>query len=328
MDKVLKQRLVGAAILIALAVIFVPMLFDASDSDDRPRDAAIDLPPPPGERREVRRLPLDPTRITEPRQQVLVEEPPAEEPPARNPEPPPAVVNPDTEASVASPLTEPPERRTTAPDPAAESEAAPLVEPDQEPLPSQPEPAEANPAPVVPGPPADAPAVDGEAWQVQVASFSSLETAERIAARLEQLGHPAGLDRLVRGDNELHRVWTGPYTERAAADRARAQIAATVTGVEPLVRDLPGAGGNRASVPTDAGFSVQVGSFADQSNADRQMNQLLEQGFEAFIHADQTGSRPIWRVRVGHFADRDGAGALQRRLRDEAGLEGLVVSHP
>ena len=57
MDKVLKQRLVGASILIALAVIFVPMLFDSDDGDGE-REMDLNLPDAPAEDLEVRRLPL------------------------------------------------------------------------------------------------------------------------------------------------------------------------------------------------------------------------------------------------------------------------------
>src|SRR6056297_1696486 len=60
MDKVLKQRLIGASILIALAVIFVPMLFDGPENDPVSRELNIELPSAPGDRAPIRRLPLDP----------------------------------------------------------------------------------------------------------------------------------------------------------------------------------------------------------------------------------------------------------------------------
>ena len=60
MDKVLKQRLIGASILIALAVIFVPMLFDGPDDSPDSREMSIELPSAPGDRAPVRRLQLNP----------------------------------------------------------------------------------------------------------------------------------------------------------------------------------------------------------------------------------------------------------------------------
>ncbi|NDY96720.1 SPOR domain-containing protein [Wenzhouxiangella limi] len=322
MDKVLKQRLVGAAILIALAVIFVPMLFDGSDRREGPRDASIDLPPPPADRREVRRLPLDPGAASEPRQAEPADSQPVAEPEEIDSQEPAAYESP---AESAAPVTEPPVPMPQ-PEPESEPEAELDPEPEPEPAPETPEPTPQPTPETTPGPQESA--APAGSWQVQVASFGSAATAERITSQLEQLGHAANTDLLVRGETRLHRVSTGPYADREAADRARAQIAATVAGVEPLVREIPGAGDEASPSPARSGFAVQVGSFAEESNADRQMNQLLDRGFDAFIHADETGSRSIWRVRVGTVATREEASALQRTLREQAGLEGLVVSHP
>jgi DedD protein len=304
MDKVLKQRLVGAAILIALAVIFVPMLFDGPNDREGPRDASIDLPPPPPDRREVRRLPLQPVDLAEP----AVEDSP-EPPMPREPVP-------------SEPSDEPVETAETSVEAVAEPAPVPVPQ-----LPSESEP-EPEPPRQEPEPSPEPSALVAGGWQVQVASFSSSATAQRIVEQLEQLGHVAGSDQLVRGQARLYRVWAGPYADRELADRARAQIAATVAGVEPIVRAVPGSGEDVDSMAAQSGYAVQVGSFAEQSNADRQRSQLIESGFDAFIHADETGSRPIWRVRVGLFETREPALVLQRTLREQAGLEGLVVSHP
>ncbi len=320
MDKVLKQRLVGAAILIALAVIFVPMLFDGGDERDIRRDSALDLPPPPADRREVRRLPLDPGRVTEP-------EPVAEPEPVIEPE---APAEPDEIALLApaqedrpAPMDDAPAPAEAQPEPPAESITA-----TEQPAPPEPAPEpEAEPEPVPAEEAEEAEDVSAGDWVVQVASFSSAETAERIGEQLERLGHSVGMDTLVRGETRLHRLRTGPYADRAGAERARSQIAATVSGVEPVVRQQPGLTAP-ASAPVESGYSVQVGSFAERANADRQLAQLTERGYEAFIHPDETGSRAIWRVRVGLFGARSQAVALQRELVEVAGLEGLVVSHP
>lgn len=323
MDKVLKQRLVGAAILIALAVIFVPMLFDGGQEREPRRDTALDLPPPPSDRREVRRLPLDPGRVAEERPAEPVDPAePAEEDeiallapetgdrPAPSPE-----ADPEPELpAVAEPVPEP------APDAEVLDEAVVEAEPDES------EPAADPPAPEAPTLPDPVEPTAGD-WVVQVASFSSAETADQVVDQLQRLGHAAGMDILDRGETRLHRLRTGPYSDRAAAERARSQIAATVAGVEPAVRQLPG-DASESPRPEESGFAVQVGSFAQRANAERQLEQLTAQGYEAFIHPDESGSRAIWRVRAGLFEQRDQAIALQRELLEQAGLEGLVVSHP
>lgn len=319
MDRVLKQRLVGAVILIALAVIFVPMLFDNGADRDQARDTVIDLPPPPVDRREVRRLPLDPERVREvPARQA----PPPEPMPSQQEEPeisllaPESVSEPDLPSRAEEPAGVAEQRelpgRETAPEPEAEPEL---------PLDSAP------PAtPAAAAPPAAAPASTG-AWIVQVASFSSADTADRVMEQLGVLGHDAAVDIIVRGESRLYRVRSGPYASRAAADRAQAQIAATVSGVEPVVMSAP-AGVSAPLAPAAGDYSVQVGSFTARANADRLMEQLRRQGYEAFIHPDEAGPRPIWRVRVGTQGSREEAASLRRDLLDRAGLEGLIVSHP
>ena len=70
MDQTLKQRLVGAAVLIALAVIFLPVFItgpqDAMDSGD---DEQILVPPAPAEKLSSRRLPVMEDDASESQQQ-------------------------------------------------------------------------------------------------------------------------------------------------------------------------------------------------------------------------------------------------------------------
>ena len=68
MDERLKQRLVGAAVLVLAAVIFVPMLLDQGDGDPRPPARIIPqpppepMPPPLPEDASARSVPLDSKR--------------------------------------------------------------------------------------------------------------------------------------------------------------------------------------------------------------------------------------------------------------------------
>lgn len=295
MDKVLKQRLIGATILIALAVIFIPMLFDAPEQERPGRDLTIDLPDPPADRPQVRRMPLDADQA----RQV---------PPETSPERPPRTIEPE----IAEPEPEL-EWELIPPDPEPEPVDEPMIEPEpiEEPVP-EPMP-EALPEPE---------AMEG--WLVQVASFGSESTATEIAARLDGLGHAVSVDRLVRGESTLHRVRTGPYAGRAEAERARDQIARTVAGVDPVVRQ----GESPQAVVTTPGYAVQVGSFASRDNALRLVERLDEHGFDGIIHGEEVGSRMIWRVRTGLSQTREQAEQVLDELLERAGLEGLVVSHP
>lgn len=307
MDKVLKQRLIGATILIALAVIFIPMLFDAPEEERPSRDLTIDLPDPPADRAQVRRMPLDPDQARQVPPESAAEPPPRTiEPTIRDPEP-------ELQPERVEPEPDP------APETAPESESDPVDEPMIEPEPTDTSGPDSGSGPEL-SPESDA----MEGWLVQVASFGAEATAREIADRLDNLGHAVAVDRLVRGEAVLHRVRSGPYANRADAERARDQIERTVAGVNPVVRQ----GEMSQAVVTTPGFAVQVGSFASRDNALRLRSRLEEHGFEGFIHAEEVGSRTIWRVRAGRSDTREQAERVLDDLLERAGLEGLVVSIP
>ncbi|MDX1624926.1 MAG: SPOR domain-containing protein [Wenzhouxiangellaceae bacterium] len=332
MDKVLKRRLIGATILIALAVIFVPMLLVDPDSVDGGGYGDVEVPSMPDTAREVRRIPLDPesTRVdgTEPPSRALAEPPVADLDDGRMPGD--AVDGSRVEEAASQPPREEmpdeivlrPERDAgpAAVEPSV-AEAGPdvEVEPRVEPAPA----ADEEPAP---GDSArqttEAPSLGD--WAVQVASFSAAESAAEVRGRLETLGHIVARDEIVRGETLLFRLRTGPYPSREAAETARAQIAATISGVEPIVVELDEGLGEDG----EDGFAVQVGSFAGADNAERETARLRSLDFDAFRFSEPVGQRTIWRVLVGPVPTREEADRLRDEVVERAGVEGLVVSVP
>lgn len=310
MDKALKQRLVGATVLIALAVIFVPLWVGSPDTRVE-RGDAIDLPEPPAVDREVRRLRLDESR--QPRGEP--EQAPAEPLPQALPDPEmPAENEPDTGGE---PNTEAePEVAEHAEEPAAET-------PDEVTEQSRAAPPEA------PANESPEPAVSSGDWMVQVASFSSAESAGELIARLEALGFDAVTDTVVRGQTRLHRVRAGPFSERNDAEGAVNRIAGEIGGVQPTIVSISGAAPSSESAAQAAGrYAVQVGVFAREENATQLRERLAGRGFTAFVDSETGGGRTTWRVRVGPVMERADAEQLRDRLQGEANVEGMIVSHP
>lgn len=68
-------------------------------------------------------------------------------------------------------------------------------------------------------------------------------------------------------------------------------------------------------------FRVQVGAFRNRRYAERLLNELLEEGFPAFI--DDSG--PYIRVQVGDFADMDDAVDMEQQLK-RAGYPTVIVN--
>jgi len=59
MDQELKQRLIGASVIIALAVIFVPMLFDAEVATKNNQNISVAIPEVVENNLEVKKFELD-----------------------------------------------------------------------------------------------------------------------------------------------------------------------------------------------------------------------------------------------------------------------------
>jgi DedD protein len=195
LDKAYKQRMVGALVLVALAVIFLPMLFSRQDEQ---RQVTVEAPAAP----QAPALPpvqVEPVVVPEP--QALPQEPvPSDDEIAQQESAVP--VAPVAPAPAAKPVTPPP-----APVPA---------------LAAKPATAPAQPITAAPGKPDTTPSrVDANglsvSWSVQLASLANRESAEKLQKTLRSQGYNA----YIRTADGKNRVFVGPLIERAEADRLR-----------------------------------------------------------------------------------------------------------
>ncbi|WP_448723575.1 SPOR domain-containing protein [Pseudomonas farris] len=197
LDKAYKQRMVGALVLVALAVIFLPMLFSRQDEQ---RQVRVDAPAAP-QAPAVPQVQVEPVVVPEP--QTLPQEPvPSDEDIA-------AQQAPSTPIAPSAPVAAPP--------------APPAAKPVTPPAPvAKPVPAPAQPITAAPSKPATSPSrVDANglsvSWSVQLASLASRESAESLQKTLRSQGYNA----YIRTADGKNRVFVGPLIERAEADRLR-----------------------------------------------------------------------------------------------------------
>lgn len=210
MDNLVKQRVIGAVVLVALAVIFVPMLLEQPEDDLGP--VGSNLPDKPDQIVRDRIEPLilpEPPEESEPAQVVLDAPSPAAVAPAE-PTPP---ATPPAEAAPAEPVPAP------APTPAIPTTPAQPVAP----------PAAATPAPVAPAPapaaqPQSTPAQPLSGWVVQLASLASKDNALALQERLRGLGYTAFVEEVRTAQGVLYRVRVGPELERANAEKLRDRL--------------------------------------------------------------------------------------------------------
>lgn len=209
MNDVLKQRLVGALILLALGVVFWPIIFvqpgergDFEELQIPPRPSVDTAPLTPPDTAGLRGSPEIADPLPDVHDEALLtlgpesigDEVPGpgiaadgEEPEATAPEPPP-----QPQAKTSTTRSEPPER------PALDADGLPI------------------------------------SWILRVASVSSQERADQLRKDLLAMGHEAYVQRVSSGGKTLYRVSVGPKVEKARLEQIQGEIDARF-GVKTLV---------------------------------------------------------------------------------------------
>ncbi len=208
-----RQRLIGAIVLVLLAVVFVPMVLDPEPRRDRV-EPLLAIPPKEGA------APLPAV--------------------AKAPEPVPE------RAATESPKAEPAVAESAKPEPAPQ--ASPPVEPkaaapkaESKPAAAKAEPkpaaakAEPKPAPAKSEAKAAAPKLEG--FAVQVGAFREEGKLAQARGKIAAAKLPHYTERLDSSSGDLTRLRAGPFATREAAEKAAAQLKRA--GLDGRVVPLP-----------------------------------------------------------------------------------------
>ena len=327
MDSQLRTRLIGAAVLIGLAVIFLPMVLD-KDNREAPipnEEISLDIPAPGSDVDgfQTRTLPIN-------------EQAPLVEIDATAPDP---IANVDTSrarptvarlASETDPQTEPTGSQGSIqrdapllPAPVA----APVAAPTPAATPAVPKPV--TPKPVTPA----APAASGGRFGVNFGSYGARANAEKLITQLAAVKVKASVEPVVVGNKSLFRVVSRGYPSRSAAEAARLAATTSIDGLNASV--LQGEIASNASAnqvlpataiaPALQGFAVQVGVYGDKTKADELIAQLKAKGFAAFAERVITPSGSTLRVRVGPILKRADADKIKTDIKAKLGLGDIIV---
>ena len=322
MDAALKQRLIGFAVLAALAVIVVPMFFSGTPPTGTAK-VSLGIPPAPNADLKTRTLDL-----------ALPGTAAAPAPTAADGS---IQVPPDKLATVdlgggSKPAEVMP--ATPAPVPAAKPAASPT--------PATPTPAPtvaAAPAAAAPKPAAAPPPLPvGTAAQgrllVSLGAYANAGNAQALAARVRKLGFTVATQPMQVGGKPATRVEAGPFSSRAAAEDARLRIkqaepraaVALLAAPQDLKADAP-APAPAAGVA--GGWVVQLGAFGAEKDAIALRDRLRAAGFDAYTdHIAGLSGQLLYRVRVGPQTRHEAALSLRDRIKAQLGLDGIVASYP
>lgn len=362
MDTALKQRLIGAAVLTGLAVVFLPMLFESSKQpESEAADTTLELPTAPQDGFETRELPLaGPAAAPEGGVMGMREAPPQ---PVKMDEPP---------ASAPAPATQAPNPATAAGDYAvnfgsyaSRADADRIVA------------ALAGLQLAASGEPVT---VNGkQAWRVYIGPYASRADAEKARIRALTLGNNARATVISRdavadeaGAAAPRPAVAAPQAGQTpavppartvaeetkptpAAPPARtavtetkpvpatppARTAATETKPAPAAPPARTAAAETKPAPatppaapapkpaaSNTGFAVQLGAFANAADAQALRDRARAAGFSAITETVRTDKGTLTRVRLGPVADRAQAERIQAQARSRLGVDGMVRSHP
>lgn len=328
MESGLKQRLVGAAVLVALAVIFLPMLVKGPAPDSGVSDVPLKVPDAPQADMQTRDLPL-----------VVPDEAPAA-----------GVAGMPARADDSGTLPTVDTAQAGASQPAPQDQDA-VVETAPLPPPAT-EPETMLPATVASGD-----------YAVNFGAYASSASADAVVSRLRGARLPARREAASVDGKTLWRVRIGPYASRADAEIARieavkvgrksgarvveldaaaeASMAAATPAATSPAAAKPASAKPAAAKPVEAsppstrptaaagvGYAVQVGAFGEAANATKLRDRLRSLGISAFTETARTDKGSLTSVMAGPVVSRTDADQLKAQVKARTGIDGIVRAHP
>jgi DedD protein len=320
----LNTRLLGAAVIVALAILFVPMFIPSKSPSTSTSDQSVSLtiPPAPDSNLQTKTMSLSgqpagaassvaPATTVAPNANGLATVNIA----SSRPQNPSTVATPaiPTPAQLAQPTPQPVQPAIPTPPPAANvASNAPAIAPQQ------------------PAQPALPPATAARGIYAVNLSAYEPQGANRLMQRVRALGYPVHGEPIQRAGKSLTLVSAGPFETRAAAEAARLKISQSIPGAPARLE--AGASTPQGDVPAMAGparagaWAVQIAAMGSQADALALRDKLRANGFDGFVDSVNAGGRQLWRVRAGPQTQRSDAVSLRDQIKAKLGLDGNVVS--
>jgi DedD protein len=308
MEPALKTRLLGAAVLIALAIIFVPMFFSGSShkaSDDQ--NVSLKIPDQPDAQLQSKTLSVG-----------------AENAAVNNPD---QVTMVDVDAGKPAPSPQDVAVAPSRPAPAASANRPATATPSN--APASNEVAKAT-LPVTPVAETTGAAANG-AYALNLGTYGERANADKLIAAVSKQGFHAHGESTTYNGKPATRVVVGPFENRAMAEAERL----TLKSLQPKVPvALMASASDQSSdapanaVPADkaGGWAVQLGAFGSESDANKMRDRLRELGFDGYVDSIPSGKGRLYRVRAGPVNQRGRAEELKTQVAAKMKISGIIVT--
>ena len=356
----MNTRLLGAAVLIALAVLFVPMFFSKRPPAGGDQSVSLAIPQAPDGALQTRTMSLNPQI---PPSAATASGGPSAAPVATGNQLPmvnigsnrPLDVETDpragkahesstvrmgTGASPAHPVIpmqtgeksgSATDAARTTPNMRAEAPRAPKAStPVAVPKPSTPAPAPARAAASAPA----SAAVAGEgAYLVNLGAYANASNVEGLRHQVKALGYASTAHPVTLAGKHLTQVAAGPFATRTAAEAARLKIEHGVQGIRPTLDheevQTAAATAPAASPRQEAGgWAVQVAALGSEADANALRDKLRAGGFDGYVSSVKSAGKQLWQVRAGPLTQRADAQHVQDQIKAKLGINGVIRRVP
>jgi cell division septation protein DedD len=358
----LKTRLLGAFVLIALLVIFVPMFFSSNPPPATASDQSVSLAIPPAQdsNLQTRTMSLSPGAPANAGTTAV--------PTPATPGTAGAVTTAPGQGSQLATVDIASRRPTDVGTDAAAPKAQPAgpvmgsgASPSQPVIPLQGSaatplatrtPAKVSPVPAAAPPPAPVAtpraagaSADHALYVLNLSAYANAGSVDRLVRRVRGLGYPVLTRVITQAGKQLTLVTAGPFDSRTTAEAARLKITQSIPGVPAkLVEGLGHADSNVATAPAKAtataaaapaaaapragGYAVQLAALGSEAEANALRDKLRAGGFDGFVDTVSVGGKKLWRVRAGPQTRRVDAERVRDQIKAKFGIGGNVVGVP
>jgi len=75
-------------------------------------------------------------------------------------------------------------------------------------------------------------------------------------------------------------------------------------------------------------FALQVGTFADNANAEKMRNKMRKAGYTTFVHKQTAKGKTSYKVRIGPETEHDLLEKIKSDVKKTHKIDGYIVNHP
>ena len=318
METELKQRLIGASVIIALAVIFVPMLFDDSKVNQN-QTLSIKIPDQPSDLKH-KSIAIEPVNNQDTQSAEINSQTPDSNTTQETASEIKPVVKKEEQIIdvVDNSLNDKKPENQNKPE---SNQANKTESKDEKPITKiekKPEITETQPDIV------SANSSGSEfGCRLQYGVFSQQKNAQQLKAKLLNKGYSAVVVKDL--DKEVYKVYSEMLDSSSEAEKLSQKIVALKLNIgKPVIENLDEEAFNSL---LDTGWIVQIGIYSNKKNSLAQRDEIRKSGFICFVDEIIASGNNQYRVRVGPYATRDEAKDAEKQLLDKLKLKGLVKPH-